>query len=125
MSLPFLPDLHNEVSGSWEHLYSACMAHSVSNYLNVEGLSEWGHGRTPRVERNVANDLSPGKSSSLKAAVLPSKPCQMTSRLVGKEYVATGRIGGALHIMKILQVYQADLFKDLWEIYFSPGAGSS
>lgn len=40
-SLPFLPALHTEVSGSWEHPFSASVAHSASNYSNVEGLNEW------------------------------------------------------------------------------------
>ncbi|ROJ70169.1 hypothetical protein DPX16_13890 [Anabarilius grahami] len=41
-SLPFLPDLHTEVSASWEHPFSARVAHSASNYSYVEGLNEWG-----------------------------------------------------------------------------------
>lgn len=52
-------------------------------------------------------------TSSLKALVLPSKHCQMTSRLVGKSYAAASQASGTLHTMAVLKSYQADLQKDL------------
>lgn len=55
----------------------------------------------------------PGVASSLKVPVFPSKPCQMTSRLVGKAYVVVGKASGALHTMAVLQTYQANLLNDL------------
>ncbi|CAM4470211.1 unnamed protein product [Leuciscus chuanchicus] len=54
---------------------------------------------------------------SLEAPVFPSKPCQMTSRLVGKAYEVVAQ---ALHTMVVLQAYQADLLK-----YLSPSAPPS
>ncbi len=57
--------------------------------------------------------LSPGSSSSLKKATLPTKPCRVTSSLVGKAFQAAGQAGAALHTMAVLQAYQADLLKDL------------
>lgn len=62
---------------------------------------------------NLASYLSPGTSSFLKSPVLPSKPCQTTSRLVGKSYAVAGQASGALHTMTELQAYQVDLLKDL------------
>lgn len=61
MSLPFLLDLHTEVSGSWEHPFP----HSALNYSTVAGLSELCYGRMPRVEINLVNYLSPRTSSSM------------------------------------------------------------
>lgn len=64
----------------------------------------------PCVEENLASYLSPGTFSSLKAPILPSKPCQTTSRLVCKSYVLAGQANGALHTMTVLRV---DLHTDL------------
>lgn len=85
----------------------------LESYSNVEWLGKQGYGRMPRVERNLANYLYPGTSSSLKAPILPTKPCQATLRLVGRAYAVADQTGGALHTMAVLQVYQADLLKDL------------
>lgn len=90
--------------------YSTHMVHLALSYLNVKGLREQGYGRILRVDRNLANYLFPGASSSLKAIILPSKPCQMTSVLVGRSYTAAGQAGGALHNMTVLQAY---LLKEL------------
>lgn len=61
--------------------------------------------------------------SSWKAPVLSSKACQITSRLLGKAYVAKGQTGGALDTMAVLQAYQADLLMDLGQgLSMSPDA---
>lgn len=52
--------------------------------------------KMPPVEEPLAGYLSQGEASSLKAPSLPSKPCQTTSWLVGKVYVAAGQADGAL-----------------------------
>ncbi len=44
---------------------------------------------------------------------MPSKPLQETSRLNGKAYAAAGQAVTSLHMMAVLQAYQADLLKDL------------
>lgn len=59
-------------------------------------------GWIPRVERNLANYLFSGTSSSVKTPVLPFKLCQRTSRLVGRAYAAAGQTGGALYTMAVL-----------------------
>ncbi len=95
------------MSRSWDKPYSACLfSPDVSNYYNVLGLNEYGYGKIPRVEDTLAGYLSPGGASSLKAPVLPSKPLQTSSSLVGKAYTAAGQAGGCLHTMVVLQAYQ-------------------
>lgn len=84
---------------------------TASNYSNVEGLCEHGYEKMSWVEEALAIYLSRGAVSSLKAPVLPSKPCPMSSRPVGKAYLAAGQADGALHT--VLQAFQADLLKDL------------
>ncbi len=69
----------------------------------------------PRVEEALASYLSPDVASSLKAPVLPTKPCRVTSSLVGRAYMAAGRAGACLHTMALMQAYQADFLKDLDE----------
>ncbi len=81
----------------------------------MAGLSECGYRAMPRVEQTLASYMSPGAASSLKAPVLPSKPLQTTSALVGKGYTAAGQAGACLHTMAVLQAYQADLLKELDE----------
>ncbi|CAM4635653.1 unnamed protein product [Leuciscus chuanchicus] len=114
--LPFFPDLHNELCKSWDKPFSARLSNPpVLDFANVVGAAESGYGRLPRVEEALASYLSPEAASSLKAPVLPTKPCRDTSALVGRAYMAAGRAGGCLHTMAVLQAYQADLLKELDE----------
>ena len=115
-SLPFFPDLHDELSRSWKHPYSTRLFGPDSLYYgNVMGLGERGYRTLPRVEQTLAGYLSPGSASSLKAPALPTKPLRVTSSLVGKGYVAAGQAGACLHTMAVLQAYQADLLGDIDE----------
>ncbi len=57
--------------------------------------------------------LSPGSLLLLKKSTLPTKPCRLTSSLVGKVFQAAGQASASLHTMAVLQAYQADLLKDL------------
>ncbi|KAI5102599.1 hypothetical protein C0J45_7951, partial [Silurus meridionalis] len=114
--LLFFPDLHAEVSSSWETPYSArASPHHSSIYANVVGAKACGYGAMPRVEETLASYLSPSVASSLKAPVFPTKPLRATSALVGKAYAAAGQAAGCLHTMGVLQAYQADLLHDLDE----------
>ncbi len=63
----------------------------------------------------LASCLSPESSSSSKSPVLPTKPVRTTSALVGKAYSAAGQAAAHLHIMLLLQAYQAELLADLDE----------
>ncbi len=114
--LPFFPDLHNELCKSWNKPYSARLSNPpVLDYSNILGACEYGYGTMPRVEEALASYLSPDVASSLKAPVLPTKPCRVTSSLVGRAYMAAGRAGACLHTMALMQAYQADFLKDLDE----------
>ncbi|KAI2667130.1 Transposon Ty3-G Gag-Pol polyprotein [Labeo rohita] len=115
-SFPFFPDLHTEVSRSWNSPFSARLFVPASyNYGSVVGLDERGYRAMPRVEQTLASYLSPGSASSLKAPALPTKPLRVTSALFGKGYTAAGQAGACLHTMSVLQAYQADLLKELDE----------
>lgn len=54
----------------------------------------------------LAGCLSPSSASLWRKPALPTKPCRVTSALVGMAYVAAGQTGGT---MAVLQAYQADL----------------
>ncbi len=112
-SLPFLPELHSELLRSWRNPFSArVFPPSKSNYTNVKGLEDSGYTKMPRMEESLAGYLAAPLASSWRAPTLPSKPCQFTSRLVGKAYAVAGQAGGTLHTISVLQAYQADLLRD-------------
>ncbi len=114
VSLPFLPDLHNEIVKAWEKPYSARIhRYKHNNYADIEGMREHVYASMPPIEETLASYLSRGVASTLKAPALPSKALKDTSRLNGRAYVAAGQAGAALHTMSVLQAYQADLLKDL------------
>ncbi len=113
-SLPFFGDLHDEVARSWNRPYSSrVFVPSTSIYSTIVDAKARGYMVMPQIEETLAGYLSPGSSSSLKKATLPTKPCRVTSSLVGKAFQAAGQAGAALHTMAVLQAYQADLLKDV------------
>ncbi|KAI2656086.1 Transposon Ty3-G Gag-Pol polyprotein [Labeo rohita] len=111
---PFFGDLHDELARSWSKPYSSrVFVPSTSIYSTIVDSQARGYMMMPQVEETLAGYLSPGSSSSLKKPMLPTKPCRLTSSLVGKAYQAAGQAGASLHTMAVLQAYQADLLKDL------------
>lgn len=68
--------------------------------------------KMPQMEESLAGYLAASQASSWKAPTLSLKPCQFTSRLLGKAYVVAGQASGTLHTILVLQAYQADLLKD-------------
>lgn len=92
------------------HIYSF----QNSNYLNVEGLREWGYVKMPPIEETLVSYLSQSDISSLKAPTLPSKPLCTTSHLNGRAYAEAGQAGGALHMMAVLQSYQVESCSKIW-----------
>ncbi|KAI2663288.1 Transposon Tf2-6 polyprotein [Labeo rohita] len=107
-------DLHDELARSWSKPYSSrVFVPSTSIYSTIVDSQARGYMMMPQVEETLAGYLSPGSSSSLKKPMLPTKPCRLTSSLVGKAYQAAGQAGASLHTMAVLQAYQADLLKDL------------
>ncbi len=111
---PFFGDLHDEVARSWNRPYSSrVFVPSTSICSTIVEAKAWSYMVMPQIEETLAGYLSPGSSSSLKKETLPTKPCRVTSSLVGKAFQAAGQAGAALHTMAVLQAYQADLLKDL------------
>ncbi len=83
-SLPFFLDLHDELSRSWSKPYSSCIfVPTMSIYSTIVGAKVQRYVTMPQVE-TLAGYLSPGSLSSLKKPTLPTKPCRLTSSLVGK-----------------------------------------
>ncbi len=85
----------------------------MSIYSTIVDAKARGYMMMPQIEETLAGYLSPGGSSSLNKATLPTKPCRVTSSQVGKAFQAAGQAGAALHTMAVLQACQADLLKDL------------
>ncbi len=66
------PDLHTEVSRSWNKSYSARLfSPKVSHYSNVVGMNECSYGKIPWVEDTLVGYISSGGASSLKARYYP------------------------------------------------------
>lgn len=76
-------------------------------------INEHGYKLIPRVEEILGGYLSPASVSTLKSPALPSRPCRITSSLIGKAYESACQAGGSLHIMAVLHAYQADLLREL------------
>ncbi len=83
-----------------EPIFACVFSPSRSNYANIKGLEDSVYTKMPWMEEALAVSL-------WKAPTLPSKPCQLTSRLVGKAYTAAGQACVALHTISALQAYQA------------------
>ncbi len=84
---PFFGDLHDEVARSWNRPYSSCVfVPSTSIYSTIVDAKPWSYMVMPQIEETLAGYLSPGSSSSLKKETLPTKPCRVTSSLVGKAF---------------------------------------
>ncbi len=70
------------------------------------------------MDEAVAAHLCPSAAANWRVrnnASLPSKPCRATANLAGKAFSAAGQAASTLHVMVILQVYQAKLLKSLDE----------
>lgn len=71
MSLPFIPDLHEDFMRLWDKPFSAGV-HTplVTSYANIRGMAEHGYARMPQ-EDALVSYLVPGAASSWKAPALP------------------------------------------------------
>ncbi len=70
----------------------------------------------PAVEETLVAHLVPNSAPPWKSRpLLPSKPCRVTSALVGKSHMAAGQAVATLHSIGVLQAYQADVLKELDE----------
>lgn len=106
-SLPCFEDLHDELTCSWGKPYSFhVFVLSMSTYSTIVGARAYDYMIMPKVEETLVGYLSPGSSSSLKTAALPTKLCRTQHPgWWGKRF---NQAGAALHTMEVLQ---ADLLK--------------
>jgi len=94
-----------------------CLCGSIGfESFERRGSGEQGYGRMPWLKRILANYLFPGTSSLMKAPSLPSNPCQVTLRLMGRAYAAAGQTGWALHTMAVLHGYWVKTWLK-WKVY--------
>ncbi len=115
----FFSDLHHEISRSWKQPFSSCLTNAAAaDFTNLVGSVEQGYTAIPVVEDTLDSHLSPSLVPSWKSRPhLPTKPCRTTSALIGKSYMAAGQAGMTLHTMAILQAYQADVLKEMDEVW--------
>ncbi len=105
--LPFLQDLHHEVSRSWKQPFLARITNpTAADFATISKMAEHGYAAMPAVEETLAAHLAPNSAPSWKSRhLLPSKPCRFTSSLVWKSYMASGQAAAMLHSMGVLQAY--------------------
>ena len=102
---PFLPELHAELSKSWNAPLSARTRSDSSTPLRVvDGAAEKGYLSIPPVEDLVAAHLCPPSARWRSSPVLPSKACRATSSFHTRAYSAAGQAASALHSMSVLQI---------------------
>ncbi|ROL46138.1 hypothetical protein DPX16_23804 [Anabarilius grahami] len=120
---PFFPDLHDEAARTWAAPHSA-RAHASGSeiFTKVDGAEARGYTCIPPVEESIAAHLCPSSASLKAGAMLPSRPCRLTAHIADKAYAASGEEISALHVMAVLQVFQAQLLKTLDEREADPEA---
>lgn len=113
---PFFPEVHEELSKTWKPPQSARTVNSGPEvFRKVDGMDILGYEKLPPIEEAIVDHLCPVRSDVKSAATLPSKPCQTTARVADKAYMAAGQAASTLHMMAVLQVYQAKTLRDLDE----------
>ncbi len=121
--LPFFPEVHDELTGTWTAPFTARNRSSGSSSLaTLDGGAARGYTEVPPVERSVAMQLCPRTASTWRGnPLLPSRACRHSSALTGSAYAACGEAASALHAMALLQVHQAKALRDLHEGGHDPG----
>ncbi len=113
--VPFFPEVHEELTGTWEAPFTARnRASGPSSLTTLDGGAAKGYTRIPPVERTVAMQLCPNSTWRGEPS-LPSRACKHSSDLTGRAYQACGEAASALHAMALLQVHQAKALRDLHE----------
>ncbi len=117
---PLFPEVHDEIKKLWNALPLTSRVHNPGSSLlsSVDGADQVGYVKLPPVEEAVVAHLCPSAAVNWRVrnnASLPSKPCRANANLAGKAFSAAGQEASALHVMAILQVYQAKLLKSLDE----------
>ncbi len=121
--VPFFPEVHDELTGTWMAPFTARNRSSGSSSLaTLDGGAARGYTEVPPVERSVAMQLCPRTASTWRGnPLLPSPACRHSSALTGSAYAACGEAASALHAMVLLQVHQAKALRDLHEGGHDPG----
>ncbi len=115
--VPFFPEVHDELTGTWMAPFIARNRSSGSSSLaTLDGRAARGYTEVPPVEQSVAMKLCPNTASSWRGnPLLPSRACRHSSSLTGCAYAACGVAASPLHAMALLQVHQAKVLRDLHE----------
>ncbi len=103
--VPFFPEVHEELTGTWKAPFTArnC-ASGPSSLTTLDGGAAKGYTRIPPVERALAMQLCPNSTWRGEPS-LPSRACKHSSDLTGRAYQACGEAASALHAMALLQVH--------------------
>ncbi len=116
---PFFPEVHDEIKKSWNAPLTSRVHNPGSSLLSsVDGADQVGYVKLPPVEEAVAAHLCPSATANWRVrnkASLTSKLCRTTANLADMAFSVAGQAASALHVMAILQVYQAKLLKSLDE----------
>ncbi|ROL55048.1 hypothetical protein DPX16_0152 [Anabarilius grahami] len=108
-SVPFFPEVHDELTKSWRTPYSAHLHSSASHAVTtVGGAEQKGYEKGYWMKPWPSTFALPPAGKKTKT-VHPSKPCRTTSALAGRVYTSAGQVVSTLHSMVVLQVYQARL----------------
>ncbi len=115
--VPFFPEVHDELTGSWTASFTARNRSGGSSSLTtLDGGAARGYMEIPPVERSAAMQLCPNTAATWRGnPLLPSRACRYSSALTGSAYAACGEAASALHAMALLQVHQAKALRDLHE----------
>ncbi len=90
--VPFFPEVHDELTGTWTAPFTARNRSSGSSSLAThDGGAARGYTEVPPVERSVAMQLCPRTASTWRGnPLLPSRACRHSSALTGSAYAACG-----------------------------------
>ncbi len=102
--VPFIPEVHDELTGTWTAPFTARNRSSgSSSFATLDGRAARGYTEVPPVERSVVMQLCPRTTSTWRGnPLLPSRACRHSSALTGSAYVACGEAASALHAMALL-----------------------
>ncbi len=113
--VPFFPEVHKELTGTWKAPFTARnRASGLSSLTTLDGGAAKDYTRIPPVERAVAMQVCPNSTWRGEPS-LPSRACKHSSDLTGRAYQACGEAASALHAMALLQFHQAKALRDLHE----------
>ncbi len=115
--VPFFPEVHDELTGSWTAPFTA--RNHPQWLVLLHHTRHWGSAGVYRDPAGgaVACDaiVSKYRCHLVGQAVAPSPACRYSSALTGSAYATCGEAASTLHAMALLQFHQAKALKDLHE----------